>query len=161
MHAKDYWDEELDKKAVLYLAAIRSREALADDQTGHRHNDAPIEQAPGAIPTPPAGADRRPPRQRPRAEPPAGPPPRRTTAEGHPRMEGNRYVTNRQGVAICNDYNQGRCQLRNPRQHEPQRCHQCDVCLDTHPSTHHDRVVKQRSDAGPARGRGRGRGRIR
>ena len=157
---KDYWDEELDKKAMLYLAAIRTRDALADDQTGHRHNDAPIDAPPPGTPPPPAGAERRrPERQRPRAEPPAGPPSRRTTADGHPRMEGNRYTTNRQGVPICNDYNQGRCSVRNARQHQPPRTHQCDICLDTHPSSTHDRVVKQRSDAGPPRGRGRGRGR--
>ena len=111
--SKDFWDEELKDKAVLFLASIRSRASLADDQTGHNTQDAPIEAAvpsagqPGQRPPPPHPS-------RP-APPPPSPPPRRAT-DGHPQTDGSRYI-NRAGLSLCADYNQGRGAFRHPFGH--------------------------------------------
>jgi hypothetical protein len=68
-------------------------------------------------------------------------------------QSGGRYTHNRKGVELCNMYNEGNCNTGKGGlcQKNPDRAHQCNLCLSTHQGCQCSKVVA------PAKKQGKGK----
>ncbi len=130
--SSEFWKQEVETKAMMYLNALQTSDKVADDGTALQH---PVEKPLASM----GSSPRRPPPPPARQASPqaAGYPPksmsydkfekkRKASVEGHPKFENGLYTTNGSGNEICRSYNSGECQT-SPCSRGFQ--HQCSKCL--------------------------------
>ena len=105
---KTWWEDNLHRDAVLFLANVRSAAAITDDGTVQPALDAPASVRPADVPNQGDGAAtvKPPPKKRPPKAQPARPPPQQPPRREE-RITGDVYA--RSGKMLCNFYNKGNC----------------------------------------------------
>lgn len=149
---ESYWREEVVEPAMMVLTKVSGLTDVVEGDARIR----PEASAPKAESSAPSRMAQPPPQQSKLR-------PRNTNRTGRTHLvEDGKYVANRTGYKVCDDYNQGRCQQQTgwcPTAWD--QVHQCSKCLGQHPAVKcpHDAMPTPNFIKRSGKGRGKGGGR--